>query len=153
MFRWLTNLAWKLVFFWKKRTGWLDLGEQITATGTVIEVDPPGADGDGNFDVLLDPGQERLITGFGGRLTSGAVSGVPSLHCEVEPWAAQDVVAAFRLLRVGDRVRVTGAWGFDGVHTGKPEWVEVLLALVRHMPDVRHGWFEAHPVERIERLE
>ena len=77
---------------------------------------------------------------------------VPSLHCEVEPWASAELVAAFRTLRIGDRVRVTGRWGFDGVHTGRPEWVEVLLAVVRHMPNVREGWFECHPVERIERL-
>lgn len=149
--RWLRNTWWRVVFWWKRQTGWLDLGETIAATGTVIEVDAPGADGDGNFDLLLDAGQERLITGMGGRLTSGARSGVPSLHCEVEPWAARDVLQTFGALRVGDRVRVTGWWGFDGVHTGRAEWAEVLLAVVRHMPAVGTGWFEVHPVERIER--
>lgn len=145
----LRNLWWRFVFWYKKRTGWLDLGETITATGTVIRVDAPGTDGDGNFDVELDAGQERLITGFGGRLTCCPPVTTPSLHCEVEPWASAELLAAFRGLHPGDRVRVTGRWGFDGVHAGRTEWLEILLALVRHMPNVRAGWFECHPVESI----
>lgn len=152
MLRWFSNLTWRAIFWYKRRTGWLDLGEVVTATGTVIRVDPPGTDGDGNFDLQLDAGQERLITGFGGRFTCCPPVTVPSLHCEVEPWAEEELLAEFRSLRVGDRVRVTGRWGFDGVHTGRAEWLEVLLGLVRHMPNVREGWMELHPVERIERM-
>lgn len=150
--RWPWLLWWRVVFWWKRRTGWIDLGERITAIGTVIQVGPNDLDGDLNFDVQLDAGQERLITGFGGRLTSAADSGAPSLHCEVSPWAPAALRAAAGALQVGQRVRVSGAWGFDGVHTGRAEWVEVLLALVRHQPAVRTGWMECHPVDALEVL-
>lgn len=150
--KWLTNSWWRFVFWWKQRTGWLNLGQVLMVTGTVIEVDPPGTDGDGNFDLLLDPGQDQWITGFGGRLTSASPDLPPSLHCEVEPWASDELMGTFGRLKVGDRVRVTGSWGFDGVHLGIPEWLEVLAALVRHQPNVKEGWFECHPVTELEIL-
>jgi hypothetical protein len=143
---------WRFVWWWKHRTGFLDLGETLLVTGTVIRVDAPGADGDGNFDLRLDAGQERWITGFGGRLTCAPPVTEPSLHCEVEPWAPPDLRAMFGRLQVGDRIAVTGAWGFDGVHTGRSMLAEILLAVARHQPNVRQGWFEAHPVIRIEAL-
>jgi hypothetical protein len=149
---WIVNLFWRLVFFWKKRTGWIDLKQEIEVTGTVINAEVPGLDGDGNFDVELDPGQERWITGFGGRLTFEPGAGRPSLHCEVEPWASPSLKGTFTSLRVGQRVRVRGSWGFDGVHIGVAELIEVLAAIVRHGPNVHDGWFEIHPVKSIELL-
>ena len=146
------NWFWRLVFWWKRRTGWIDLCEVVTATGVVVGIDAPGADGDGSFDITVDDDQRRLITGFGGRITTADPALYPSLHCEVEPWASDALRAAFTTLEVGDRVRVTGRWGFDGVHTGQSLWLEVLLALVRHAPNVRDGWFEIHPVESIEHV-
>jgi hypothetical protein len=129
LMRWLENLFWRLAFWWKRRTGWLDLGRVIT----VIEVDQPGTDGDGNFDLALDPGQEWAIS-------------------EVEPWASAGLIASFRQLQIGMRVRVTGNHGFDGVHTGRSMWLEVPLALVRHQPNMTAGWLECHPVTGLEIL-
>lgn len=149
--------VWRVVFWWKKRTGWLDLGEVVECTGTVIMVDAniSGAfnDGDVCFNVKLDPGQERLVTGFGGRLTTESdTDPTPALHCEIPPWTRSKFDDIWQKLEVGKRVRVRGSWGFDGVHTGRPEWLEILYSLVRHMPNVRQGWFEIHPVEELEIL-
>lgn len=128
-------------------------------TGTVVGLEPPDLDGDRNFNVRLDDigpdglPQARWITGFGGRLTTEDPAVGPSLHCEVPPWGDPVAQARYDALRVGDRVRVTGRRGFDGVHTGRAEWVEVLLALVRHGPAVQTGWFEAHPVTALDVLD
>lgn len=143
---------WRFVFFWKRLTGFVDLKQTITVTGRVIQVGPNDIDGDLNFDVDLDPGQAKWITGFGGRLTSAAADGTPSMHCEIPPWASGALRALGESLRAGDRVAVTGAWGFDGVHTGRAEWLEVLLAILRHGPNVREGWLEIHPVVFLEIL-
>ena len=148
----IVNLWWRLVFWWKKRTGWIDLGQEIEVTGTVVNTEVPGLDGDGNFDVQLDPGQEHWITGFGGRLTFERAAGVPSIHCEVTPWASPDLKLRFVTLRPGQRVRVRGAWGFDGVHLGVIFPLELIAALLRHGPNVRDGWFEIHPVTSIDVL-
>lgn len=155
---WIWLLAvtfWKGVFFWKKQTGWLDLGQEIEVTGTIVAVDMNISgwfnDGDACFNVRLDPGLEKYITGFGGRLTSEDGQG-PSLHCEIPPWTRAQFAAALPRIVVGARVRVRGAWGFDGVHLGKPEIVEVLAAIPRHMPNVKDGWFEIHPVAALEFL-
>lgn len=150
---WLTNQWWRIVFWWKKRTGWVDMRQTIEIVGTVITMVPPDIDGDMAFNVRLDPGQERYITGFGGRLTWEVDATEPSIHCEIEPWADVWLQARYKGLKVGDRVRVKGAWGFDGVHVDNcPEWIQIPLALVRHQPDVRSGWFEIHPVEDLEKL-
>ncbi len=149
---WLTNLFWRFVFWWKKRTGWLDLGQGIEVTGTVVSLIPPDLDGDMTFNVKLDLGFERYITGFGGRLTTENAADGPSLHCEIEPWAPDDVRAVYKKLKVGSRVRVWGYWGFDGVHLGRSMWIEVPMAIVRHQPNVRDGWFEIHPVTALEIL-
>lgn len=149
---WLTSWLWRLVFCWKQRTGWLDLGEIVTATGVVVDHVPPGLDGDRTFAVKLDPGQDRLITGFGGRLTAEDPAVGPSLHCEIEPWSGENLEEIYACMKVGDRVRVTGHWGFDGVHLGVPMWREVIAAAIRHQPNVREGWFEIHPVETLEIL-
>lgn len=151
MLQWIENLFWRLVFFWKKRTGWIDMGQEIVVTGTVINVEVPGLDGDGNFDVRLDPEHEHRIVGFGGRLTFEPAAGAPSIHCEVEPWADRQLRDRFLTLQVGQRVCVRGSWGFDGVHLGFSFFpLEVVAALIRHQPNVSDGWFEVHPVTSID---
>lgn len=149
--RWITNLFWRGVFRWKKLSGWIDMGETIEVTGTVITMIPPSVDGDMTFNVKLDPGLDKYITGFGGRLTWQSDAAEPSIHCEIEPWAEDALHQRYRQMKVGDRVRVTGAWGFDGVHTtGRPMWLEILTALIRHQPNVREGWFEIHGVAELD---
>jgi hypothetical protein len=144
---------WRAVFWWKKRTGWLDLGQRIEVTGTVVGLEAPDLDGDRNLNLRLDPGQDRWITGFGARLTSEDQAVGPSLHCEVTPWSSQQLRDSFDALHVGDRVRIGGAWGFDGVHIGYSFFpFEVLRALVRHQPNVCDGWFEIHPVDLLNKL-
>jgi hypothetical protein len=144
---------WRVVFWWKKKTGWLDLGKTASIMGTVVGLTPPDIDGDQNFDVRLDDGLERWITGFGGRLTTAQESLGPSIHCEIPPWAPRELRKLFDQLKVGDRVYVSGAWGFDGVHTpGMSEWWEILRAIVRHPPNVQDGWFEIHPVNELDVL-
>lgn len=156
--RLLALTFWKAVFWWKRQTGWLDLGQVVTCTGEIVAVDintvGPGNDGDVCFNVLLDPGQEDLITTFGGGLTNEDKSGhtLPSIHCEITPWDRPKFDGLWQQIAVGKRVLVSGRWGFDGVHTGKPQWLEVLYALVRHMPNVKDGWFEIHPVQHLEFL-
>lgn len=149
MLRAVTNLFWRVVFFWKKwRAGWLDMGQVITVRGVVARVDRPGLDGDGNFDLIVDP-EFSWTTTLGQRQTFCPPMRVPALHCEVEPWAPPGLVATFGSLLVGYRVEVTGRWGFDGVHTGHSEPVEVALAIIGHAPNMRAGWFECHPVTSI----
>lgn len=151
----LAHTFWRLVFWWKKQTGWLDLGREITVTGTITAVDMNVAglfnDGDVCFNVRLDFGWEWAITGFGGRRTSED-GGEPSIHCEIPPWTRSKFDGLWQKLAVGKRVAVTGAWGFDGVHVGAPEPIEIVLALLRHMPNVQDGWFELHPVTHLEFL-
>lgn len=164
---WLVNNTfWRLVFLWKKQTGWMDLGQTVECTGVIVAVDMNVTgifnDGDVCFNVKLDtygPNhdpvapdlQNRYITAFGGRLTSEDGNG-PSIHCEIPPWVRDKFDGKWQQLAVGKRVRVKGAWGFDGVHTGRAEWIEIILALFRHQPNVRDGWFEIHPVEELEFL-
>ncbi len=151
VFEWVRGLPWRVVFWWKKQTGFIDMRERIEVTGHVLSIDT-ASDGDRTFNVCLDAGQERYITGFGGRLTSKS-SSCPAIHCEIPPWVSRGLKGTYDSMEVGQRVRVTGAWGFDGVHVGYDffPW-EVVAALVRHQPNVRDGWFEIHPVESIELL-
>ncbi len=151
MLGFLWSLLWKVVFWWKKRTGFIDMKETIEVVGTVLSAHS-SEDGDRTFDVRLDPEYNRYITGFGGRLTQDVGATEPSLHCEVVPWNSDEVKATFDSLAVGDRVRVKGEWGFDGVHVGTNMVFEVILALVRHQPNVHDGWFEIHPVTELEKL-
>ena len=160
---WLINLWWRVVFWWKRRTGWLDLGTTIEVVGEVLEIVPPDIDGDRAFNLRLESGRvqnaprwtsgEQFITGFGGRLTAENPALGPSLHCEIPPWSKDALKTTYDELKVGDRVRAAGAWGFDGVHLGYSMWVEVPAALIRHQPNVRAGWFECHPVTVLGKLE
>lgn len=149
---WIVNLWWRLVFWWKRRTGWIHLADYIVVEGVVVEKSDPDIDGDRCFNLRLHLGDRWAITGFGGRLTSENWDIGAALQCEVPPWASKEVRDAYDNLKVDDYVRVIGAWGFDGVHTGRAEWIEVILALFRHQPNVKDGWFEIHPVTRIEVL-
>lgn len=153
----LAYTVWKVVFWWKKQTGWLDMGQNVEVTGTIIAVDMNITgflnDGDVCFNVKLDPGQDQWITGFGGRLTTESdTDPTPSIHCEITPWDRSKFDGKWQQLAVGKRVRVKGAWGFDGVHAGINEYLEILWALVRHQPYVKTGWFELHPVQELEYL-
>ena len=145
----VTNLFWKIVFWWKKRTGLLDLGVDVTVTGTV-EWSDFGKNPDGDFTMHVKPDPEcmSLIT-LGTRRTSADPAYPETLHCEVTPWDAKKFSDVMSKLEAGDRVTISGRWAFDGVHTGKPEWLEVLYALVRHQPNMKDGWFEIHPVTEI----
>lgn len=142
-----SRLFWKVVFWWKKRTGFVDLGQDIEVTGVVMWSDfGKNPDGDFTMHVKLDPQYERYIR-LGDRLTSADEAFPATLHCELAPWVE---VKGVEGLKVGDRVRVKGRWGFDGVHTGHSEFVEVLYALVRHQPNMKDGWFEIHPIAELE---
>lgn len=154
-FKWLAdNVLWRIVWFWKKQTGWLDLNQVIEVCGTVISTSKDlSGDGDIRFNVLLDPEYEWAITGFGGRLTKEGSASKPAIHCEISPWDRKKLSSSWEILEVGMRVKVKGRWGFDGVHTGKGQVADVFLALLRHQPNINDGWFEIHPVEEIRILE
>lgn len=154
-FKWLANnVFWKFVWFWKRQTGWLDLDQIIEVTGTVITTSKDlSGDGDIRFNVLLDDDYIWTITGFGGRLTREGSANEPSLHCEITPWDKDKFDNVWQNVEVGSRVRIKGRWGFDGVHTGKGAVADVFLAIIRHQPNTKDGWFEIHPVEELEILD
>lgn len=147
----ITDLWWKFVFWWKHRTGFISLGP-VVAVGTVMSL-RSSSDGDRLLNIDLDPDYTFLTPKGIGRDRSFG-----KLHCELVPWIRGEVVEAFDSLQPGDRVSVTGTWGFDGVHLLAEDapWytfpLEVLAAIFRHQPNVRDGWFEIHPVEKIEKL-
>ena len=150
MLRWITNTWWKFVFFWKKRTGFVALGPVI-ATGTVLSM-RTSKDGDALLNIELDEDSYWLTP-----LGLGHPSHRYRLHCEIVPWD-QRPMAVHTTLQVGDRVKVAGDWGFDGVHLfdEKKRWLfpfEVLASLFRHQPNFKNGWFEIHPVTSIEKLQ
>jgi hypothetical protein len=152
MWRYITDAFWRLVFFWKKRTGFVDLHTVISATGVVLSL-RSSEDGDALINLFLDE-DARVFTpeGIGDPMRYGL------LHCEIPPWIRGRVRDVYAGLKVGDCVRVTGEWGFDGVHVLPDHWpwwtfpLEVLLALWRHQPNTRDGWFEIHSVTGIEKL-
>lgn len=144
----IINLWWRLVFWWKKRTGWVDFGREITVYGTVTELIPPDTDGDRCFNVKLDDGYIDYAQLGGKDMTESGRA--KEIHCEIPPWSADWLKETYDDLRVGDRVNVVGAWGFDGVHYKNWSlWIQIPLALWRHQPDFRNGWFEIHPVREL----
>ncbi len=161
----LAHTAWRVVFWWKKRIGWKDFNQVVTATGVITRVDMNIEgwlnDGDVCWNLKLDDGQNWLITEpRSGRLTSeeDGPDPQPGLHCEITPWARAQFDGLWQQLAVGKRVRVTGRWGFDGVHhTGWPEWKEILLALWQGIwtrePFWSDGWYEIHGVEGLEYID
>lgn len=156
MLRWIKGTLWKAIFWWKKRTGFIDFKEDIEVVGTVMSVHM-ASDGDVTFNIYPDEEYIWSITWYGGLLKS-------KLHCEVPPWISESVRDVGRSLKKGDRVKVSGAWGFDGVHVSgpddpswEPKWYQMIfkeipMAIVRHQPNVHNGWFEIHPVKKIEKL-
>jgi hypothetical protein len=149
---WIVNTWWKLVFWWKKRTGWIDFKQEIAVHGVVVEMVPPDVDGDRTFNLKLEKEFEHYIT-LGDKMTTENKVVGPSIHCEIPPWAPKKVRDAYDVMKVGDRVCVIGAWGFDGVHLGTTMWLEIPAALLRHQPNVKDGWFEIHPVRALYSLE
>ncbi len=142
LWRFLVLAFWKLVFWWKHRTGFLDLGQDVTITGTVVSVDglgepSPDNDGDFCFNVRPDPEYGWVNTAFGGRKTSNDSTYLDTIHCEVPPWLTDGLKAQTDLVVPG---------------VGGSMWKEVWLALWRHQPNVLDGWCELHPVTRIDLL-
>lgn len=141
---------WKIVFWWKKKSGFIDLHQEVTVIGEVVWSDF-GKNPDGDYTMHVKPDYEYqwLIT-MGNRKTSADSDYPETLHCEVVPWMRDQFKESLDKLKIGSRVKITGSWGFDGVHIGKNEFIEVLAALWRHQPNVKDGWFEIHPVKNIE---
>lgn len=151
MLTWITDTFWKFVFWWKKRTGFIYLGP-VVAVGTVVSLRSSN-DGDALLNINLDKEYLWLTPkGIGRRRSIG------KLHCEIPPWVRGRVREVYSTLKEGDRVSVSGEWGFDGVHViaEYPPWymfpIELLMAVFRHQPNVQDGWFEIHPVENLEKL-
>ena len=149
--RWLTNLWWRFVFWWKHRAGFIDLQREITIEGVVVwtQGDAANPDGDFCFNVRPDAAYRWCVTAFGGRVTQENPDYPGTLHCEVAPWLPIDVSA----VRVGTRVRVSGRWGFDGCHLGGAEWIDVLRGIIGHRPQIESGWLESHPTYSVTEIE
>jgi len=144
----MINFFRRIIFWGKKRVGFLDLGREITVTGEIVAIEYNPSDGDHTFDLELDPESDWAGLGFGG-IPNGRLS---YLHCEIVSWLPVD-----RAPIVGGRhVRVTGRWAFDGVHFGYPGWLEILLAVLSvpfgRAPNFRKGWNEIHPVTQVRAL-
>lgn len=92
----------------------------VTVTGTVRDISRSG-DGDMTFRLELSGEDRRLLNEGNERHFAGA------LQVEIVPLDRVQVPVP----KVGDRVRVTGAWVFDA----------------------GHGWNEIHPVFRLEIVE
>lgn len=150
---------WWVVWKGKHRAGMLDLGKDIRVEGTVLWSDfGQNPDGDFTFHLKLDPPYIWTITTFGGELTSADHQSFPAtLHCETTPWDRPKMADVLAQLKVGSKVVVEGRWTYDGVHTGKPEWLEILYAIWGHGPNMKSpseggGWFEIHPIKSIKIL-
>ncbi len=146
--KWLTNLWWRFVFWWKQRTGFINLHRTIEVTGTILSL-RSSSDGDALLNIQLDAEcWWATPLGIGDPLHD------KRLHCEIVPWL-QTPLEIYRTLKVGDRIQITGDWGFDGVHllpNHSSKWLfplEVIAALFRHQPNITKGWFELHPVRSI----
>lgn len=143
---WLVNLWWRLVWVMKHRGGYVDLGRDIAIAGTVRSVEA-SSDGDLVFNLEPDAADDWAITTFGGRRTSENPAYPATLHCEVVPWDR----GRFTAPAVGARLRVSGRWGYDGVHGGHGMFIDALRCLFGATP-VLDGWCEIHPVSKIEVL-
>lgn len=144
---------WKMVWWWKHQTGFMDLGKDVTVEGVVVWTDyGKNPDGDFTFNLKMDAAFAWANNAFGRQTSEDPANYPDTIHCEIPPWGRSALAQGLAQIRPGARVRVTGRWGFDGVHTGRSEFVEVLYALWRHQPNVGQGWCEIHPVTAIEFL-
>lgn len=150
---WIVATWWRFVFWYKHRAGFLDLGRDAVVRGTIVKIDSQTSpDGDFCFSIEPDPGYRWAVTAFGGRLTTEDERFPGTLHCEVSPWTRHLVDNVLPKLALGTRVEVAGRWGYDGVHTHAPLWLDILRAIPGHAPDMAGGWCEIHPVTVIHVL-
>jgi len=141
---------WKVVFWYKHKTGFMDLGHDIEVIGTVQWTDGGiNGDGDFTFNLKLDPDYSWANYAFGRHTSEDPLLYPDTIHCEITPWM-RDSFTTLDSIKPGQRLRVAGRWGFDGVHVGKAEWIEVVYALWRHQPNIIDGWCEIHPVTKVE---
>ncbi len=105
----------------------------IAVTGTVA-VSLPDDDGDQHFLLMLDPGQENLLTKRNQKKKNGFL--VVEIVCanraklKKAKSACTGYTNRIAIPAVGDHVRVTGT----------------------HVIDSHNGWAEIHPVSRVEKL-
>lgn len=136
-----------VIFEQKKRCGFKDLGVLATLKGEVIRI-KTHSDGDFSLDVIPDSGYEYLLF-FGGQKNRNYI------HIEFMPCERvyADVAPLLEIVEVGDKVKITGRWAFDGVdHRGEPE-DQLFRCLEGREPDPNLGWVEIHPAYSIELLE
>ncbi len=144
----------EILFWFKKRAGFMDLGTPVVVTGTVAAFEAGiSQDGDLNFDLALDPEFVKFATLITTHPSEASLNGI--IHCEVMPKAR--LRRAFPALTVGMRVRVSGRWAFDGSHSDasvagqRPQALELAAAVVGRAPNP-NGWPELHPVDRVDVL-
>jgi hypothetical protein len=105
----------------------------ITVTGRVT-VSLPDDDGDQHFLLMLDPGQENLLTKRNQKKKNGFL--VVEIVCanraklKKAKSACRGYTNRIAIPAVGDHVKVTGT----------------------HVIDTHNGWAEIHPVSRVEKL-
>lgn len=131
----------RLVFWFKHRGGFVDLGVEVLVTGTIVGTEFNAEDGDHCFDLRLDPWCAHMNISFGGKHTTETPEHPDTLHCEIVPWVTAVVVGN---PIVGSRVEVVGRWGYDGVHTGSA--ARDFLRCVFGGAPSPDGWLEIHPV-------
>ncbi len=143
----------EVLFFFKKRAGFMDLGIYVVIPGTVTHIDSSiSEDGDFNFELKVDPGSGKW-TMLGERSTNMPFT----IGCEVMPKGRLNapLAAAVDALREGQHVMVSGRWAFDGSHSdaymaGKRSlFLEVLAGLFGRAPNPC-GWTELHPITSLK---
>ena len=157
--KWLVECASShVVFAQKKRCGFVDLGELVTAEGCVIGTKTHN-DGDRSINIRPDKPFERLLY-YQGRKTKNYLH-VEFMPCEREYVDVEAVLEEimdhynsedYNRAECSMRVRVTGRWAYDGVdHRGV--WRDQLgNCLGGRGPDPDVGWTEIHPAYTVEVL-
>jgi len=147
---------WFVVVEFKRGCGFVDLGQLVTAQGTVLDIGE-AEDGDFIVDLILDEPYRWLLY-YGDRETSRNGNG--SIHVEVMPCErryadiAAQVAAVKAAVAAGGPVRlgVEGRWSFDGVeHLGLLEGIA--QCAIGKDPDPSNGWTEIHPAYSLTVLE
>lgn len=157
--KWLMTCASShVVLEQKKRCGFLDLGELVTAEGVVIRTKIHN-DGDSSINIRLDPRSRWLLT-YKGRKTRDYLH-VEFMPCERTYADVESVLVKVRehveaAQAKGEkptmRVRITGRWAYDGVdHRGK--WKDQIGNCIDGRDaDPAVGWTEIHPAYTVEIL-